>query len=120
MNQPLFAYLFGLTLQSFLYWMFATLFIALVGYVALYVWDRDVANQYRSLWRKGYYLTFGAFVLFGFIVGEFAIDAAWTLAGIAILIVVLDYGVLGARERQDVIEEDLIEEDMTKPLTEER
>ncbi|STO07235.1 hypothetical protein [Exiguobacterium aurantiacum] len=108
MDQSLFLYLFQLTLQSFVYWMFATLFIALISYVAFYMWDRDAANAYRTLWRKGYYLTFAAFVSFGFIVGEFPLEAAWPLAGIAILVVVLDFGVLvtPGKERPVAIKED--------------
>lgn len=116
MDQSLFIYLFSMTLQSFLYWMFATLFIALAGYVVLYIVNREVAAEYRTLWRKGYYLTFAAFVLFGFIVGEFTFDAAWALAGIAIVIAVLDFGVHVTPGK----EPEIIEVDMTKPLTEEQ
>lgn len=116
MDQSLFLFLFGLTMQSFLYWMFATLFVALAGFVALYVWDRDVAVQYRTLWRKGYYLTFAAFVSFGFIAGEFTINAAWALAGIAILVAVLDFGVLVTPGK----EPEIVEVDMKKTITEEQ
>ncbi|WP_214844342.1 hypothetical protein [Exiguobacterium sp. s150] len=108
MDQSLFLFLFQLTMQSYVYWMFATLFIALVGYVAFYIWDKEAANSYRTLWRKGYYLTFAAFALFGFIVNEFPLEVAWPLAGIAILVVVLDFGVLvtPGKERPIVLEED--------------
>lgn len=115
MDPSLFIFLFSMTLQSFSYWIFATLFIALAGYVVFYIWDREFAVEYRTIWRKGYYLTFAAFVLFGLIVGEFTFDAAWALAGIAIVIAVLDFGVLVTPGK----EPEIIEVDMTKRLTEE-
>ncbi|WP_396128581.1 hypothetical protein [Exiguobacterium mexicanum] len=116
MNESLFIQLLSMTFQSFLYWMFATLFIALAGYVVFYMWDREFAIEYRTLWRKFYYLTFAAFVLFGLIVEAFTFDAAWALAGIAIVIAVLDFGVLVTPGK----EPEIIEIDMTKPLTEEQ
>ncbi|WP_214759955.1 hypothetical protein [Exiguobacterium sp. s146] len=116
MNESLFIQLLSMTFQSFSYWMFATLFIALAGYVVFYMWDREFAIEYRTLWRKFYYLTFAAFVLFGLIVEAFTFDAAWALAGIAIVIAVLDFGVLVTPGK----EPEIIEIDMTKPLTEEQ
>lgn len=115
MDPTLFIFLFSMTLQSFSYWMFGTLFIALAAYVVCYLWDREFAVEYRTIWRKGYYLTFAAFVLFGLIIGEFTFDAAWALAGIAIVIAVLDFGVLVTPGK----EREIIEVDMTKRLTEE-
>lgn len=79
------------------------------------MWDREFAIEYRTIWRKFYYLMFAAFVLFGLIVGEFTFDAAWGLAGIAIVIAVLDFGVLVTPGK----EPEIIEVDMTKRLTEE-
>lgn len=115
MNQSLFMHVLSLTFHSFSYWMFATLFIALAGFVFFYMWDQEFAIEYRTVWRKFYYLMFAAFVLFGLIVGEFTFDAAWGLAGIAIVIAVLDFGVLVTPGK----EPEIIEVDMTKRLTEE-
>lgn len=115
MNQSLYVHFLSLTFHSFSYWMFATLFIALAGFVFFYMWDREFAIEYRTIWRKFYYLTFAAFVLFGLIVNEFSFDAVWGLAGIAIVIAVLDFGVLVTPGK----EPEIIEVDMTKRLTEE-
>lgn len=112
MNQSLFMHVLSLTFHSFSYWMFATLFITLAGYVFFYMWDCEFAIEYRTIWRKFYYLMFAAF---GLIVGEFTVDAAWELAGIAIVIAVLDFGVLVTPGK----EPEIIEVDMTKRLTEE-
>lgn len=102
MDSSLFLMLFRLTMQSFLYWMVATLFLALAVYVVMYFFDRERATAYRSLWRRVYYSAFIGFTVFGYLFGEFVLNDTWKLIGVALLIVAFDFGLMPSHADAEV------------------
>ena len=119
MDSSLFLMLFRLTMQSFLYWMVATLFLALAVYVVLYFFDRVRANTYRSLWRRVYYSAFIGFSVFGYLFGEFVLSDTWKLIGVALLIVAFDFGLMPSTDETEQKVEIEFEGDIKNRLTRE-
>lgn len=97
MDSSFFFMMFRLTMQSFLYWMVAILFLAWGAYLIFYLLDRERANVYRNGWRISFYAAFLGFTLLGYVWEKFMIVDVWKFIGVALLVGVIDFGLMSRK-----------------------
>ncbi len=97
MDSSFFFMMFRLTMQSFLYWMIAILFLAFGAYLIFYLLDRERANVYRTWWRMSFYAAFLGFTMLGYVWEKFMIVDVWKFIAVALLVVVIDFGLMSRK-----------------------
>lgn len=101
MDSSFFFLMFRLTMQSFLYWMIAILFLTFGAYLIFYLLDRERANVYRTWWRISFYAVFLGFTVFGYVWEEFMMVDVWKFIAVALLVVVIDFGLMSRKEKMN-------------------
>ena len=84
-------------MQSFTYWMVAILFLSWGAYLIFYLLDRERANVYRTWWRISFYSVFLGLTVLGYVWEKFMIADVWKFIGIALLVGVIDFGLMSRK-----------------------
>lgn len=101
MDSSFFFLMFRLTMQSFLYWMIAVLFLAFSAYLIFYLMDRERANVYRMWWRIAFYATFFGFTIRGYMLEEFMMVDVWKFIAIVLLVIIIDFGLMSRKRKRN-------------------
>ena len=101
MDSSFFLMMFRLTMQSFLYWMIAILFLTFGAYLIFYLLDRERANVYRTWWRISFYAVFLGFTVLGYVWEKFMMVDVWKFIAIVLLVIIIDFGLMSRKRKMN-------------------